>query len=178
MKKILYTAAEIDKIVSRLAGEIDQYYMSAEHSPKPEPVVAVCVLRGGVLFFADLIRKLSTPVEAEFIRTASYGNEQISSGTVRILSEPALSVQGRRILIVEDLIDTGQTLRFVRDYFCKKGAKEVEIAVLLDKPARREVEVPCRFIGEKAENYFLCGYGLDGGTGMNQQPAIYYFTDE
>lgn len=177
--EILFTAEEISKLVQRLADQINEYYNESfrksddEATLKSEPILVVGILRGAFVFLADLIRKLTVPVDLEFIRTVSYGSSYISSGEIHLVAEPVLSPKNRRVLIVEDMIDTGRTLAFTRDYFLDHGAKEVDIAVLLDKTERREIEVPCRFIGTIVENRFLGGYGLDGGRYFAQCPEIF-----
>lgn len=168
--KTIFMPEEIDALVTRLAGEIDAYYADKTLS---EPVLVVGVLKGAFVFLADLIRKLTIPVELEFIRTSSYGTNFVSSGRIQLLAEPAASPANRSALIVEDMIDTGLTLEFVRDYFVGRSAADVQIAVLLDKKARRVIDVECRFVGSEVENRYVGGYGLDGGRFFAQRRDIF-----
>lgn len=181
-REILFTAEETANLVKRLADQINNYYIQSFQNwdneiGKPnfhsEPILVIGILRGAFVFLADLIRQLNIPIDLEFIRTSSYGTSRVSEGKIHLVTEPVLSPKNRRVLIVEDMIDTGRTLAFTRDYFLNHEAKDVEIAVLLDKIARREVEVSCRFIGAKVENRFLGGYGLDGGRYFAQCPDIF-----
>lgn len=137
----------------------------------------VGVLNGAFVFAADLVRCLGRCVDIDFIRVSSYDTAKISSGTVRLTAEPKFNPKGRRVLVVEDLIDTGRTLRYVVDYFRLRGAASIEIAVLLDKTERREIPVPCRFVGATVENVFVCGYGLDGGGSYAGYPQVYAVND-
>ncbi len=173
MKTVL-SPEQIAELVRRLAREINEYYqLEAGAQTESEPILVVGILNGAFIFMADLVRELTVPVEIEFIRTSSYGSSYTSSGSVKLLAEPVVSPRNRRVLIIDDMIDTGRTLAFARDYFLEKGAKEVELAVLLDKRARRETEIFCRFAGAEVENYFLGGYGLDGGRFFAQCPYIF-----
>ena len=171
MRRVLFTKEKIDQVVRRLAEEINAFY--GPDAPGEEPILVVGVLTGAVIFTADLVRRLGRHVDIDFIRVSSYGSAKVSSGTVRLTAEPKFDPRGRQVLIVEDLIDTGRTLRFVVDYFLRRGAASVEVAVLLDKTERREIPVPCQFVGSMVENVFLCGYGLDGGGGNAADPQIY-----
>lgn len=155
-------------MVRRVGGEISDYYSGGD-----QPLLIVGILNGAFVFLADLIRTLTIPVEIEFIRTSSYGTGHESSGQVGLVSEPVASPKNRRVLIVDDLIDTGRTLAFVGDYFRKRGVADMEFAVLLDKKTRRAVDVDCRFIGGNVEDRFLGGYGLDGGRYFSQRPYIF-----
>ena len=166
----VFTAEEIAAMVRRLAEKINGYYANVSSD---DPILIVGVLKGAFVFLADLIRNLTIPAEIEFLRTSSYASSHTSSGTVRLLAEPSVSPKNRRVLIVDDMIDTGRTLAFVHDYFVRQAAAEVEIAVLLDKKARRVVDVECRFVGAEVENRFLGGYGLDGGQCFSQHPDIF-----
>ena len=171
MRRVLFTKEQIDQVVGRLAGEINAFY--GPDAPGEEPILVVGILTGAVIFTADLVRRLDRRVDIDFVRVSSYGGAKTSSGTVRLTAEPKFDPRGRRVLIVEDLIDTGRTLRFVVDYFLRRGAADVEVAVLLDKTERREIPVPCRFVGSTVENAFLCGYGLDSRLYGAADPQIY-----
>ena len=171
MRRVLFTKERIDRIVQGLAEQINTFY--GPDAPGEEPILVVGVLTGAVIFTADLVRRLGRRVDLDFVRASSYGGAKTSSGTVRLTAEPKYDPKGRRVLIVEDLIDTGRTLRFVVDYFHRRGAAGVEVAVLLDKTERREVSVPCRFVGSTVENAFLCGYGLDSRLYGAADPQIF-----
>ncbi len=165
---IILSQAEIDDIVCRMGIEINAFYRETKES---DPVLVVGVLNGAFIFMADLIRKFQFPVEVDFIQISSYGTSTVSSRSVQLVKYPQVSPAGRHVLIVEDIIDSGYSLAFLREWYIKRGAN-VAIAVLLDKYSRREIEVPCEFIGSQVANRFLAGYGLDGGGIQRQLPYI------
>jgi len=163
--KLYYTVEQITRAVEDVAQKINASYADATQNSR---VVVVDVLKGATLFFADLIRKLTFPLEIDFIRVSSYGNERSSSGEVRLTKDVEISLEGRRVLIVEDMIDTGRTLDALRRYFLSRGALEVRVVVLIDKRKKRAVDVPIDFHALESNDQYLVGYGLDDGeTGRN-----------
>lgn len=171
--RLIVSEEEIQGLVVRMGGEINRFYGSRENEP---PVLVLGILKGAFIFLADLVRKLTFPAEIEFIGASSYGTSLVSSGNVQILYEPAVSLEGRDILMVDELIDTGRTLAALSDYCRKKGARSVAAAVLLDKFERREIDYHPDFIGKTIENVFVGGYGLDGGGYYRQYPAVSDFS--
>ncbi|MDO5554767.1 MAG: hypoxanthine phosphoribosyltransferase [Planctomycetia bacterium] len=168
--EILLSRDQIRTIVANLAEKINRYYADL---PKNESILVIGVLKGAFIFLADLVREFDFPVQIDFIRIASYGDATKSTGTVKLLMEPAVSLNQRRVLIVEDIIDTGYSMAFLRNYCVSHQAADVATAVLLDKPARRVTEVPCEFVGVQVEDKFLGGYGLDGGFSFQRFPWIF-----
>lgn len=169
--RIIYSADEIRSFVRKIAGEINLHYGLREGK---SPVLVVGVLRGAFILVSDLVRLLDFPLEIDFICASSYGEETVTSGNVKILLEPSESFEGRDILLVDDLIDTGTTLAFLAEYCEKRGARSVASVVLLDKSERRSADYQPDFIGAPVENVFLAGYGLDGGRGgYRQYPYIF-----
>lgn len=164
-KKMAVAPERIAETVRRLGREINARFTERDDS---RPPLVVGVMNGAFMFLADLVREFRFDAELNFIRVSSYGKGETSSGRVRLIYEPDASPAERDVLIVEDMIDSGRTLAFLIDYFRERGAKSVAAAVLLDKPARRVVDVPCDFVGMTVEDRFLAGYGLDGG-GLCQQ---------
>lgn len=150
----LLSKEAIEQRVAELAADISAYYQGEE-------ILAIAVLRGAFVFTADLVRALSIPVVIDFMAVASYGESTESSGVVRILKDPDETVQGRRVLLVEDIVDTGLTLRYIVDYLKGKAPKSLDVCALLDKPERKLVHVPVRFLGFTIPNEFVVGYGLD-----------------
>jgi len=132
----------------------------------------VVVLKGAFVFAADLIRMLSTPVEIEFVRLESYGKATVSSRQVRLTSEIGRSIEGRRVLVVEDIIDTGWSLSFLLDYLEGHEAADIKVCALIDKPARREVDVKADFLGFVVPNVFVVGYGIDYDENYRSLPDI------
>lgn len=153
----LLSIAEIQSRTRELAAEINAHYAHI-HS---ENLVVVGLLRGSFMFMADLVRLLKMPVEVDFMTASSYGSGTMSSRDVKILKDLDGEIAGKDVLLVEDIIDTGYTLNKVREILILKGAKSVSICTLLDKPSRREVDVPVEWIGFSIPDEFVVGYGID-----------------
>jgi hypoxanthine phosphoribosyltransferase len=138
----------------------------------------VNVLKGGVIFLADLIRAIPLPVEIDFMEVSSYGDGTSSTGVVRILEDLSLSVTGRHVLLVEDIVDTGHTLQYIMDNLATRHPKSVKICTLLDRRGRRETEVPLDYVGFVVPNKFVVGYGLDLAQKYRNLPHIAVLDDE
>jgi len=158
---------EIQAAVQALAARINEDYADQE-------VVLVGVLKGAVIFMADLLRHLKIATEIEFVRLSSYGKDRGSSGTVTLIKDIHVDVRGKHVLIVEEIIDSGHTLKFLYDRLKCAGTASLEIVTLLDKRARRMVNVPVKYIDKTTEDQFLVGYGLDLGERSRNLPDIYY----
>ena len=148
------TAAEIQATIDSLAAQIRKDYQG-------KTVILVCVLKGAYVFTADLMRALKMDVELEFVRLSSYGHEKTSSGTVTMVKDISRDITGKHVLIVEEIIDSGRTLRYLYDRLIQSNPASLEIVTLLDKESKRVVEVPVKYIGRKVDDQFLIGYGLD-----------------
>ncbi|MFL2133839.1 hypoxanthine phosphoribosyltransferase [Desemzia sp. FAM 24101] len=154
IEKILVTEAEIQKRTRELGKEL-----SAEYEGK-DPLV-VGILKGAVPFLSDLTKAMDTYLEMDFMDVSSYGNAMVSSGEVKILKDLDTNVEGRNILIVEDIIDSGRTLSYIIDMFKYRKAKSIKIVTLLDKPEGRVVPLEADYVGFLVPNEFVVGYGLD-----------------
>lgn len=155
LEKVLVTEEEIDARLTELAAEIDAYYAG-------EPIVLVGVLRGSVMVMADLARKLHTPLVMDWMATSSYGSSTKTSGVVRILKDLNEDISGRRILIVEDIIDSGLTLSWLVKNLKSREPKEIKIMTMLRKPeAIRKMEVDVQWVAFEIGEDFVIGYGLD-----------------
>ena len=152
--KPLISKEEIEKKVEELADRINRDYQGKE-------VILIGVLKGAFVFLADLMRKLKIPVKVDFIWTSSYGTSMESSGEVRFISGPTLDVKGKDILVVEDIIDTGLSLKSIVEKLKDMGASSVKTCVLLDKKERRKVEFEADYVGFTIPDKFVVGYGLD-----------------
>jgi len=137
-----------------------------------EAPVLVNVLKGGFIFLADLVRQLTIPCEMDFMVVSSYEDKLESSGVVRILSDLGLNLEGRHVLIVEDIVDTGLTLEYLRELLLARNPASLRIVTLLDKPARRKVEVPLDWVGFDVPDEFVVGYGLDYAQRFRNLPYI------
>jgi hypoxanthine phosphoribosyltransferase len=152
---VLLDAKTIHTRVLELAAEIEKDY------PAGEEIHLVCVLKGGFMFLADLVRAMSPRVSLDFIAVSSYGKGTKSSGEVRMLKDLDSGLQGRHIVIVEDIVDTGLTLIYLQEILRARSPKTLRTACLLSKPSRRQVDVTVEYIGFTIEDRFVVGYGLD-----------------
>jgi hypoxanthine phosphoribosyltransferase len=132
----------------------------------------ICILKGGLMFLADLMREIDLPLEIDFIAVSSYGDSTESSGVVRILMDLERNIQGRHVLIVEDIIDTGRTLSYIIENLHTRGPASIKVCTLLDKPARRELEIPIDYVGFAIPDRFVIGYGLDYGEIYRNLPFV------
>ncbi|MCO5315240.1 MAG: hypoxanthine phosphoribosyltransferase [Solirubrobacterales bacterium] len=153
---VLISAEELDRRVGELGAEIS-------HDYRDRDLVMIGVLKGAVVFVADLLRRLTVPCEIDFMAVSSYGSSRDSSGVVRILKDLDDSIAGRDVLIVEDIVDSGLTLNYLRKNLISREPASLEVCALLTKPERRRVEVPIRYTGFEIPNTFVIGYGLDHG---------------
>ena len=165
-KRVLFTAEAIARQVKLLARRI-----SADYEGKD--LVLIGVLKGAFIFLADLVRHLTIPVQLDFIRAASYGTGTESSGKIRITTDVELDLQGHDVLIVEDIVDSGLTTAFLKEYLASKKARSVKICTLIDKRERRTVSIPLEYVGLQMEKGFVVGYGLDCNEANRQLPGIY-----
>lgn len=154
MKKILFTEEQIQERIKSLGKQLSQDY--ADKNP-----LIICVLKGAVLFMADLVKNMDVPLEIDFMAISSYGVSTQSSGVVRILKDLETSLEGRHVLIVEDIVDTGLTLSYLRDSLLRRNTASVKIVTLFDKPNGRKIEIVPDYSGFEVPNEFIVGYGLD-----------------
>lgn len=154
LEKVLYTEEEIKDAAKRLADQINEDYAGQE-------VVFVGLLKGSVQFMADLLKNIEIMCTVDFMCVSSYGNGTKSTGRVNIIKDLSEPIDGKNVIIVEDIIDSGNTLNFINRYFSAKNARSVRICTLLDKPSRREVEIDVDYIGFDVPDEFVVGYGLD-----------------
>ena len=152
--EILVPAPELQSRVKALAAEISRDYEGRD-------LVMIGILKGAVLFLGDLMRFATVPCEIDFMAVSSYGSETDSSGVVRILKDLDSSIEGRDVLIVEDIIDSGLTLHYLLRNLNARNPASLEVCALLTKPDRRRVDLPIRYVGFEIPNRFVIGYGLD-----------------
>jgi hypoxanthine phosphoribosyltransferase len=153
---MLIDEERLQRRVDELARDITADY----HDKCP---ILVCVLKGAVLFLADLVRRLPFALEMEFMAVSSYGDATATSGVVRILKDLDSDIDGRHILIVEDIIDSGLTLQYLSSNLVSRNPASIEVVTLLSKPSRRTADFSCRYTGFEIEDEFVVGYGLDHG---------------
>lgn len=162
----LISAEQIAVRVKALAADISAHFAGTEK------LIVVGLLRGSFIFIADLVRALQLPVEVDFMEASSYGNAMESSREVRILKDLRGEIEGRDVLVVEDIIDTGHTMQHVINLLRSRGPSRLEVATLLDKPSRREVEVDARWVGFEIPDEFVVGYGIDYAQSNRHLPYI------
>jgi len=167
-EKTLFSREEINSRVKELGKELSDSYNGKE-------LVVVSLLRGSFIFAADLVREISIPVEIDFITTASYGNDEISSGVVQIIHDLRTKVEGKDILIVDDIMDSGHTLKKVIEHIESKNPNSVKVCVMLDKPSRRQVDLTPDYTGFSIPDLFIVGYGLNYGDHFRNIPYIFTF---
>ncbi len=165
IERILISQEEIQVRCKELGKELTEIYQNTN------PLV-VGVLKGAVPFMADIVRSIDTYLELDFMDVSSYGNATVSSGEVKIVKDLDTNVEGRDLLIVEDIIDSGRTLAYLVDLFKYRKAKSVKIVTLLDKPEGRVVNIEADYVGFNVPNEFVVGYGLDYAEAYRNLPYI------
>src|SRR5437870_10852028 len=166
----LITRAQIAERVAEMGRQISADFAGSE-------LIALCVLKGAMFFCSDLMRQISLNVALDFIQVSSYGTEKYSSGVVTILKEPQLDMHGKAVLIVEDIIDSGLTIREVFRYIESRGASVVRTAAFLDKAAPRKVDFKADYVGFTIDPHFVVGYGLDYAEKYRNLPDVQVLSD-
>jgi hypoxanthine phosphoribosyltransferase len=162
---VLIGANELQERIGELAAEISRDYADRD-------LLLIGVLKGAVFFLGDLMRRLTVSSECDFMAISSYGSGTESSGVVRILKDLDASIEGRNVLVVEDIVDSGLTLSYLLRTLEARGPKSLEVCALLTKPSRREVDLACRYVGFEIPNRFVIGYGLDYGERYRSLPFV------
>jgi len=157
--------------IAELGAEISADYAGRD-------LLLIGVLKGAVFFMADLMRKLTIPCEVDFMAISSYGASTDSSGVVRILKDLDINIEGRHVLVVEDIIDSGLTLSYLMRNLESREPATLEVCALLTKPDRREIDVPVRYVGFEIPNRFVIGYGLDFGERYRNLPYVAVLSDD
>jgi len=161
----VYDEATIAKRVRELGADITAAYPEGE-------LLVLGLLKGSFIFLSDLVRQIGRPLQVDFLVASSYGDSTVSSGNVRLLYDPETELEGKDILLVEDIVDTGRTLSRLMDLLQARKARSVEICALLHKHIATELRYPTRFVGFDAPNEFLVGYGLDHAENFRHIPYI------
>jgi hypoxanthine phosphoribosyltransferase len=160
---------QIESIVRDLADRISKDYDKRE-------VVLICILKGAFMFLSDLVRHLRMPLQIDFVRLASYGSAMKSTGKIEITKDVETPLEGKDVLIIEDIIDSGRTLLFLKERVSLANPRSVKICALLDKKVRREVTLDGDYIGKEIEDVFIVGYGIDFNEAYRNLSEIYYVT--
>lgn len=171
IKSILISEEDVQKRIKELGKEVTEHYRGKD-------LMIVGILKGAVVFMSELCKRIDLPIDMDFMSVSSYGKSSESTGEVKIIKDLDGSVQGKDILIVEDIIDTGLTLSYLTDNLKKRGANSVKIITLLDKPGRRNIEVKVDYLGFEVPNEFIVGYGLDYAEMYRNLPYVAALKEE
>lgn len=165
IQEIILDLDGINAVCERLGQQISTDYWDKD-------LLVVGILKGASIFMSDLVRKIDNPVQLDFMAVSSYGLSTESSGVVKILKDLDVSVEGRHVLIVEDIVDTGLTLKYLTENLKSRKAKSVRICTLLDKPARRKVDIAIDYCGLEVPDAFIVGYGIDYAERYRNLPYV------
>lgn len=166
--EVLISEADLQRGIDQLAKKISVQLKNEG----ADPLVVLCVLKGAFVFAADLIRRLSLSCEVDFVQLSSYGSSETSSGTVTCKKDWEVSMQGKRVLVIEDIVDTGFTCQYLRERLLAGGAADIYFASLLNKPSRRLVPVEVEFVAFEIEDQFVVGFGLDADEKYRELPFV------
>jgi hypoxanthine phosphoribosyltransferase len=165
VRRIVYTPDQISERVRDLGREITQFYQDGD-------LLVLGLLKGSFIFMSDLVREIERPLQVDFMVASSYGNATVSSGNVRLLYDPATDLEGKHVLLAEDIIDSGRTLNRLMDLLQARKPLSIEVCALLHKHIAEDLRHPTRFVGFSAPSEFLVGYGLDHAENFRHLPYI------
>lgn len=171
IKEILLTEEKLKKRIKEIGKDISRDYQGSD-------LVLIGVLKGSVIFMADLMKEIDIPCRMDFMAVSSYGDATQSSGVVRILKDLDYQIENKDVLIIEDIVDTGVTLKYLKEYLNSRKPKSLEICSLLNKIERRKVEIEAKYIGFEVPDLFLVGYGLDYAEKYRNLPFIGVLKEE
>jgi len=164
--EVLLTQQQISERVKEMADKISQDFAG-------QPITLLATLKGSVFFLADLARQINATVDIDFIKASSYGDRTKSDGVVELEHFPDTKLAGKNVIVLEDIIDTGYTMKYLHKYLMEQGPKSMKLCTLLDKPSRREVEgLSCDYVGFTVPDEFLVGYGLDYAQRYRNLPYV------
>ncbi|MDY6037445.1 MAG: hypoxanthine phosphoribosyltransferase [Eubacterium sp.] len=164
---ILYSQKEINKRAKEIGEQISKDY-------KGEEVILIGTLKGAVLWMADVMKEIKLDTKIDFVAASSYGSATTSSGVVKITKDIGMDLFNKNVIIIEDIVDTGTTLKYLKEYIGARNPKSVKICTLLDKPARRKAEIEADYVGFVVDDLFIIGYGLDYDQKYRNLPYISY----
>lgn len=175
IKEILYTQEQLSRRVRELGTAITQDYreraFERTHGGEPSLIV-ISVLRGAAIYMSDLVREIDLPLEMDYMAVSSYGTGTKSSGVVRILKDLSSQIEGRHVLIAEDILDSGLTLKYLLRVLESRNPASIEVATLLRKRTERQVDIDCKYVGFECPDEFIVGYGLDYAEHYRNLPYI------
>ncbi len=171
LSEVLISEQQLAERVACIGAQITEEY-------KGRPVLLIGILKGSVPFIADLMRRIDLDVSIDFMSVSSYGSSTRSSGIVRILKDLDSDINGKHVIIVEDIIDSGLTLAYLKDYLLQRNPASLKICTLLDKPARRKIDIQADYTGFEVEDRFIVGYGLDVDQKFRNLPYIAWIKND
>ena len=173
-KRAMYADLKDELLLTReqIAARVKEMGQQITEDFRGRDMVAICILKGAVAFFVDLVREIDLPMSMDFMAISSYGSATKSSGVVRILKDLDKPINGKDVLVIEDIVDSGMTLSFLRENLLSRGAASLHIATLLDKPERRRVPLHVDYVGFTIPDEFVVGYGLDYAERYRNLPDI------
>ncbi len=171
IERVLLSQEVIENRIAEIAAELDKEYAGKM------PLV-ICILKGSYMFFAKLSQSMKVKHNVDFMTISSYGSGTESSGKVKMMKDAEKNIEGRDVIIVEDIIDSGNTMSFLKKLFMERNPKSVKLVTLLDKPSRREVEITPDYCGFEVPDYFVVGYGLDYNEVYRNMPDIGILKEE
>lgn len=163
--RVLISEEEVKKKIQEIAAKINEEYAGKE-------LHVICILKGGVFFMCELVKHITVPVTHDFMSASSYGDGTVSSGMIKITKDLDSSIEGKEVLVVEDILDTGRTLHHLLELLRERKPKSLRLCTLLDKPDRRVVDVPVDYTGFTIPDLFVVGYGLDYAQHYRNLPYI------
>lgn len=169
--EVIYSSDDIKKRVAQLGEQISKEYAGKE-------IILVCILKGSYMFTADLSREIDVPCSVEFMQVSSYSDATVTSGSLKIIKDINVPVDGKHIIIIEDIIDTGITLYNLKKMFETRNPKSMKVCAFLDKPSRRIADIEADYVGYKVEDNFLVGYGLDYAQKYRNLPFVAILKEE
>ncbi len=169
--KVLYSQSDIAKRAKEIAAQIDKDY-------EGEDIILLCTLKGSVLWFADILKNVSLNTKIDFISASSYGASKTSSGVVKIKFEPEINMYNSHVIVVEDIVDTGNTLKYLLSKLQERGPKSVKVCTMLNKESRRTTDLHADYVGFEIDDLFVIGYGLDFDQRFRELPYISYLEED
>ncbi len=170
IQEVLFSEEQIAQRISEIGAQITCDY--ADAAAAGEGIILISVLRGAAIFMADLARKIELPIEMDYMAISSYGNGAKSSGVVRILKDLTSEVEGRHIIVAEDILDSGLTLKYLMKNLASRGPASIEVTTLLRKKTLQQAKIDCKYIGFECPDEFIVGYGLDYAERYRNLPYI------
>lgn len=169
--KVLYSQSDITKRAKEIAAQINRDY-------EGEDVILLCTLKGSVMWFSDILKNMTVNTKIDFVSASSYGASKTSSGVVKIKFDPEINMYNSHVIVVEDIVDTGNTLKYLLAKLQERGPKSVKVCTMLNKESRRTTDLHADYVGFEIEDLFVIGYGLDFDQRFRELPYISYLEED